>query len=125
MSFLADTGQHDLQEFIELSFEQPKGWIDVSLDGVGGRERYDGDPTADDRQTSGNVLRAFVVQVRIAENHQNGKDTHVRGLQIFARDETLGRRAPAEEHVEARDGRKRDAFVGLEEPAWMREPELR
>ncbi|KAI9701247.1 MAG: anaphase promoting complex subunit doc1 [Candelina mexicana] len=125
MSFLAGTGHHDLQEFVELTFEQPKGWIDVSLDGVGGRERYDEDPAGDDRQTSGNVLRAFVVQVRIAENHQNGKDTHVRGLQIFAKDDTLGRRAPAEEFVEARDGRKRNAFIGLEEPSWMRDPELR
>ncbi|KAI9721248.1 MAG: hypothetical protein M1812_002409 [Candelaria pacifica] len=124
MSFLAGTGQHDLQEFIELSFEHPKGWIDVSLDGVGGRDRYD-DSAGGDWQTSSNILRAFVVQVRIAENHQNGKDTHVRGLQIFSEDETLGRKAPAEEFVSARDGRKSDAFLGLEEPAWMREPELR
>ena len=36
------------------------------------------------------VLRAFLVQVKILENHQNGKDTHLRGLQIFARDK--GRR---------------------------------
>lgn len=32
------------------------------------------------------VLRAFLVQIRILENHQNGKDTHLRGVQIFARD---------------------------------------
>lgn len=38
------------------------------------------------------VLRAFLVQVRILENHQNGKDTHLRGLQIFARDREAGRR---------------------------------
>ncbi|KAI0583203.1 anaphase-promoting complex subunit 10 [Pyrenophora tritici-repentis] len=38
------------------------------------------------------VLRAHLVQVKILENHQNGKDTHLRGLQIFARnDEDLGR----------------------------------
>ncbi|KAF2795351.1 galactose-binding like protein [Melanomma pulvis-pyrius CBS 109.77] len=32
------------------------------------------------------VLRAHLVQIKILENHQNGKDTHLRGLQIFARD---------------------------------------
>jgi anaphase-promoting complex subunit 10 len=35
------------------------------------------------------------VQIKILENHQNGKDTHLRGLQIFARnDEDLGRSVP-------------------------------
>lgn len=38
------------------------------------------------------VLRAHLVQIKILENHQNGKDTHLRGLQIFARnDETENR----------------------------------
>lgn len=33
------------------------------------------------------VLRAHLIQVKILENHQNGKDTHLRGLQVFARDD--------------------------------------
>lgn len=61
-----------------LEFAQPKGWIDVPLDNVGGGE-------------DGKTLRAFLVQVRIVENHQNGKDTHVRGLKIYAFDERVGR----------------------------------
>lgn len=32
------------------------------------------------------VLRCHLVQIKILENHQNGKDTHLRGLQIFAKD---------------------------------------
>lgn len=32
------------------------------------------------------VLRCHLVQIKILENHQNGKDTHLRGLQIFAHD---------------------------------------
>jgi anaphase-promoting complex subunit 10 len=32
------------------------------------------------------VLRAHLVQIKILENHQNGKDTHLRGLQIFAKE---------------------------------------
>tara|TARA_R110002003_G_scaffold2445_1_gene24353 strand:- start:18565 stop:19752 length:1188 start_codon:yes stop_codon:yes gene_type:complete len=33
------------------------------------------------------VLRAHLVQIKILENHQNGKDTHLRGLQVFAQSE--------------------------------------
>ncbi|CAN9118827.1 unnamed protein product [Alternaria sp. RS040] len=36
------------------------------------------------------VLRAHLVQIKILENHQNGKDTHLRGLQIFARNDEDG-----------------------------------
>ncbi|KZF24066.1 galactose-binding like protein [Xylona heveae TC161] len=111
MQLLAGTGPHDLQEFIQLSFEQPRGWIDVDLTGVGGRDstaggtgRHQPPPAApvtdpatgatEDASAAaaarlgadGNVLRAFLLQLRITENHQNGKDTHLRGLQIFARD---------------------------------------
>lgn len=33
---------------------------------------------------SSGQLRTFLIQVCIHANHQNGKDTHVRGLQIFS-----------------------------------------
>ncbi|KAF2492428.1 galactose-binding like protein, partial [Lophium mytilinum] len=62
--FLAGTGPNDLQEWGELKLEQPRGWVWV------GRARLP-------------ELRAHLVQVKILENHQNGKDTHLRGLQIF------------------------------------------
>ncbi|KAI9808493.1 MAG: anaphase promoting complex subunit doc1 [Phylliscum demangeonii] len=74
ISFLAGTSPHDLIEFVQLALEHPKGWIDVGLAGVGGGP-------------DGNTLRAHLVQLRIAENHQNGKDTHLRGLQIYARED--------------------------------------
>ena len=49
------------------------------------------------------VLRAHLVQIKILENHQNGKDTHLRGLQIFARnDEGSG---PVKSRVSASDAR--------------------
>ena len=116
------------------SIESVRGWIDISLKGVGGREtRYHerNDPPTGVKKSNkrrvssmsldsdditqrhgldgpafedewdgyhedgyatdfigGDVLKAMVVQVRICENYQNGKDTHVRGFQVFARDET-------------------------------------
>jgi anaphase-promoting complex subunit 10 len=41
------------------------------------------------------VLRAHLVQVKILENHQNGKDTHLRGLQVFTRNDEGARGADA------------------------------
>lgn len=79
---LGGTGYHDLIPFSELSFVQPKGWIDVNLDHVGGG-------------SDGKTLRAFIVQVKVLENHQNGKDTHVRGLKIYSHDERHESPAPS------------------------------
>ena len=91
IQFLAGMGVHDLQEFAEMSFEQPTGWIDVDFSNVGPIEHEDSD---DEDGTDHHidwskrpVLRAFLVQVKILENHQNGKDTHLRAVQLFARDD--------------------------------------
>jgi hypothetical protein len=114
----AGTGYHDLIPFSTLEFAQPKGWIDVSLDHVGGGE-------------DGKTLRAFLVQVRVMENHQNGKDTHVRGLKIYARDERLGGSGLGIlSDVNRREGVRRAANPGgershLVEPDWMGDAEIR
>lgn len=77
--FAAGTGYNDLQEFSVMRFDQPRGWIDVDWEGVG-------EAGEDDDVSDLPVLRCMLLQVRICENHQNGKDTHLRGLQIFAKD---------------------------------------
>ena len=162
------------------SIESVRGWIDVSLKGVGGREtRYhernetpmrttgtvktkmtrqsgmDLDPdnwrqTKEDTGTffedfddhheddytinfvGGDVLKAMVVQVRICENYQNGKDTHVRGFQVFARDETGGKegrrivkRGKKGETSLDDEGETEAEVVGIQEADWMGEPEIR
>lgn len=91
----------------------PRGWVDVDLEGVG----VAGKPE----------LRAFVVQVRVLENHQNGKDTHVRGVQIFARDDKVkkSRAAGAEEDGKGTNDVEAIEAMGMEEPDCMQEPEIR
>jgi anaphase-promoting complex subunit 10 len=121
--FFSGTGHHDLTQFATLEFTKPKGWIEVPLTGVGGKLK--GHPEYD-----GNVLRAFLLQVKVVENHQNGKDTHIRGLKIWAKDESVGGGATAvfEGLAEARKGDRPDigmAVGKLSEPDWMREPEWR
>ncbi|KAJ5673423.1 hypothetical protein N7507_002550 [Penicillium longicatenatum] len=131
MVFLAGMGGNDLVEFATWEGDGPCGWVDVRLEGVGGRnggwvrenlfqkeraaknarrksqkhddsepsdtEALDGvDPIGDELDPyCGNVLKAMVLQVRVMENHQNGKDTHVRGFQVFACDESRRRVAAA------------------------------
>ncbi|KAF8245355.1 APC10-domain-containing protein [Wilcoxina mikolae CBS 423.85] len=68
MSVLSGTGHQDLVEVTKLELERPTGWVEVKLDDV----HEDGE------------LRTFLIQIAIHANHQNGKDTHVRGLQIYA-----------------------------------------
>jgi hypothetical protein len=116
---LAGTGYHDLIAFSTLEFQQPKGWIDVPLEGVGGG-------------SDGNTLRAFLVQVKIVENHQNGKDTHVRGLKIYGSDEKASRALGglSDIGINERPAASRAPMLPekrsvLVEPDWMGEAELR
>ena len=208
MVFLAGMGGNDLVEFATWQDESPCGWVDISLDGVGGSftarkprrpllrrrkrkpptnadgededeermqdddsisdltnvkssdedddddeeseveldpELYEDDIDLDD-PSAGNVLKAMVLQVRICENHQNGKDTHVRGLQVFARDELYFTRMRHKQHGRAAAGQgggaganKFDSSIGdmdhdagevaplakFEEDDWLQEPEIR
>lgn len=140
-----------------------RGWIDISLQGVGGRElephsldalSYPEDYADEivalgfrERQLGGDVgpnclggdvLKCMVVQVRICENHQNGKDTHVRGFQVFARDDSAskGSRKVIKKHLRLAKqpqptanpegpSESREEIVGLEEAAWMAVPQIR
>lgn len=100
--------------FASMDLVSPKGWQKVPLEGVGGG-------------VDGNTLFCWVLQISVMENHQNGKDTHLRGIRIFAVD--------LEEATRGTDARERDAGVnggsgkgmpGLDFGGeFLREPELR
>ena len=75
--FKSGTSENNLIEFAIMNLESPVGWQQVPLEGAGG------DP-------DGNTLVSWVLQVQILENHQNGKDTHLRGIKIYAFDGDLG-----------------------------------
>ncbi|KAG8999203.1 anaphase promoting complex subunit doc1 [Tulasnella sp. JGI-2019a] len=70
----AGTGLHDLQDIKSVSMEQPRGWIQFDV----GSE-----PEGGDDSERMKPLFMYVLQVVIAANHQNGKDTHVRGLAVL------------------------------------------
>ncbi|KAK7208802.1 hypothetical protein V2G26_015980 [Clonostachys chloroleuca] len=75
--FKSGTSENNLIEFAQMTLETPVGWQQVSLSGAGG------DP-------DGNTLVSYVLQMQILENHQNGKDTHLRGIKIYAFDMDSG-----------------------------------
>lgn len=140
IQFLAGMGVHDIQEFAEMSFEQPTGWIDVDFTNVGPVEHDNDDDEEEDREIDWSkqpVLRAFLIQIRILENHQNGKDTHLRAVQLFSRDDThYSRRsvpAPTLQKIAKAQPlplipkfKQHSAETNnIKRAAWMMEPDLR
>ena len=129
------------------SIEGIRGWIEVPLKGVGGREtrhheigdysssRVDNEfgtnHLEEQTEMGGDVLKAMVVQIRICENHQNGKDTHVRGFQVFSRDTSsmgefsnLYKKSKPEKDA-SRPDEDGGQMVRLQPPDWMGDPEIR
>ncbi|KAG9566605.1 galactose-binding like protein, partial [Aureobasidium melanogenum] len=142
MQFWAGTGLHDLIEFADMQFEQPRGWIPVDFSQVGPIEEEDNEDPESIDWSKRPLLRCFILQVRILENHQNGKDTHLRGLQIFARDERAEENIGLMEDdadtkegarvdrmdmpVRSKEKRKRsEGLPKLKKASFMMEPELR
>ncbi|KAK4142830.1 galactose-binding domain-like protein [Dichotomopilus funicola] len=72
--FYAGTGHHDLIQFAEVPLTNPVGWQNVPISESGGG-------------ADGHSLCCWMVQMHIKENHQNGKDTHIRGIKIYALDD--------------------------------------
>lgn len=133
IQFLAGMSPHDIIEFAEMSFEHPTGWIDVDFSHVGPLEDAENGLNEINWKLRP-ALRALVVQVRILENHQNGKDTHLRAVQLFTledkgdwkdenniEDYRLG--IPAESKLRT-NGQWND-INEIRMAPWMLEPDLR
>lgn len=140
--FKSGISENNLIEFATMSLDSPLGWQQVPLVGAGG------DP-------DGNTLVSYVLQMEILENHQNGKDTHLRGIKIYAFDAeaaqeanleedaleggvSRGRRSPGISSQTRREPRRYSDIAralaatrldlsdgGFAIPDFMREPELR
>ncbi|MCJ1249115.1 anaphase promoting complex subunit doc1 [Trapelia coarctata] len=116
MVFAAGMGEYDLVEFAEWKGESPRGWVDIGLGNCAPEE----DGGEGEGEGEG-VLRCMCLQVRVLENHQNGKDTHIRGVQIFAWDERVSGGLRKEGGKGEREGRGmvlEDQYLAEEEPEW-------
>eukprot|EP01061_Rhynchopus_euleeides_P039671 TRINITY_DN68064_c0_g1_i1.p1 TRINITY_DN68064_c0_g1~~TRINITY_DN68064_c0_g1_i1.p1 ORF type:complete len:183 (+),score=43.64 TRINITY_DN68064_c0_g1_i1:84-632(+) len=66
ISIRAGSTYHDLQDLGTHELNEPQGWVSFPLS-----------------SDSANVAYASLVQMAIHENHQNGRDTHVRQVKVF------------------------------------------
>eukprot|EP00898_Chlorokybus_atmophyticus_P008507 jgi/Chlat1/8658/Chrsp87S08045 len=57
----------ELKDITQVELNEPSGWVQISLCPTNSRE----------------YLRAYLVQVAVLSNHQNGRDTHIRQIKIF------------------------------------------
>ncbi|KAK5651951.1 hypothetical protein OQA88_11493 [Cercophora sp. LCS_1] len=74
ITFFAGTSDNDMHIFADLQMSNPVGWQDVGVNGSGSGP-------------DGHSISCHVVQIHIKENHQNGKDTHIRGIKFYSLDE--------------------------------------
>ncbi|GAA5961753.1 hypothetical protein JCM21900_000748 [Sporobolomyces salmonicolor] len=74
VSLRAGTYHGDLHEVRWVELQQPKGWQVLNLASEGMASSGDDDE----------LVRAHLLQIAIISNHMNGKDTHVRGVRVFA-----------------------------------------
>ncbi|GAX74944.1 hypothetical protein CEUSTIGMA_g2390.t1 [Chlamydomonas eustigma] len=74
------TGVHDLREIRVVEVEEPSGCIRIPLMECAEDINQD---RCKDFSTNGINIRGFFLQVAILSNHQNGRDTHVRGVSVF------------------------------------------
>lgn len=58
---------HDLREVKQIELDEPIGWVRISLC----------------PNDSIEFLRAFLIQLAVLSNHQNGRDTHIRQIKIY------------------------------------------
>ncbi|KAH9997681.1 anaphase-promoting complex, subunit 10-domain-containing protein [Xylariaceae sp. FL0662B] len=88
----AGTGPNLTIPFTTMELNMPKGWVDVPIAGAGGG-------------ADGNSMCCWFVRVIVLENHQNGKDTHIRGIKVYALDDSAdtAENNPVEDMVEAID----------------------
>eukprot|EP00811_Abedinium_folium_P007738 NODE_17140_length_959_cov_8.812500.p1 GENE.NODE_17140_length_959_cov_8.812500~~NODE_17140_length_959_cov_8.812500.p1 ORF type:complete len:197 (-),score=35.00 NODE_17140_length_959_cov_8.812500:243-833(-) len=84
------TARHDLQEVQVVDLKEPDGWVLIRLAQPRGQTRGQSPPPPlesvhlRDADCGGAVdfLRTHFIQVAVLSNHQNGRDTHIRQIQV-------------------------------------------
>ncbi|CAM8901055.1 unnamed protein product [Rhodiola kirilowii] len=64
----AGDGFHNLKDIKTVELLKPTGWVYISLSGNEPRETF---------------VNTFMLQISIASNHLNGRDTHVRQVKVY------------------------------------------
>mmetsp|Transcript_5068 Transcript_5068/g.14048 ORF Transcript_5068/g.14048 Transcript_5068/m.14048 type:complete len:192 (-) Transcript_5068:109-684(-) len=80
------TAHHDLQEIEVVDLREPDGWVTIRL-ARQGEDRGPSSPSCvpRDPDVGGAVdfVRTHFIQLAVLSNHQNGRDTHIRQIQVY------------------------------------------
>jgi len=73
-------GSHfnDLTELQQVELNEPSGWIIIHLHETSASE------TEPSTSTTASAVRAYMIQIAVLSNHQNGRDTHLRHVKIHS-----------------------------------------
>ena len=80
VSIASGTSMHDLVDIVTVELNEPNGWVTVPLSDPHNPDEEGQIPTH---------LRTHLLQVKIMSMHQNGRDTHIRQIQILGPRESL------------------------------------
>jgi anaphase-promoting complex subunit 10 len=89
VSIRIGNGYYDLQEIQVVDLREPDGYIRIPLalpplEGERALQRQEC-ASIRDKSFGGafDYIRTFVLQIAVIANHQNGRDTHIRGVRLF------------------------------------------
>ena len=61
------TNFNDLQEIEVVELQEPTGWVEIPL-----------------KHINDKLVRTFLLQIAVIQNHQQGRDTHLRQIRIHS-----------------------------------------
>ena len=61
------TNFNDLQEIEVVELQEPTGWVEIPL-----------------KHINDKLVRTFLLQIAVIQNHQQGRDTHLRQVKVFS-----------------------------------------
>ena len=67
ISIRVGTNFNDLQEIEVVELQEPTGWVEIPLKDMNER-----------------LVRTFLLQIAVIQNHQQGRHTHLRQVKIFS-----------------------------------------
>lgn len=79
ISVRAGTTLHDLQEIKVQELNEPSGWTTISM-----LQQPGGEDAAANELRGPQPLRTYFIQLAVLANHQNGRDTHIRQIRVYA-----------------------------------------
>jgi len=67
ISIRVGTNFNDLQEIEVVELQEPTGWVEIPL-----------------KDMNEKLVRTFLLQIAVIQNHQQGRDTHLRQVKVFS-----------------------------------------